>query len=96
MLICAKLAKRIWEDDSKMLERIEGCEQVLCSAEINDAFVMTLTPYNFQSNSGGFPYGVASEGMLEEGPAGKPTKVQLCIIFPEGQAAGVIQGDGRE
>ncbi len=89
MLICAKLAKRIWEDDPEMLERLECWEQVLCVAEIDDDFVMTLTPISFQSGSG---CGMTSTSNMDCSPVGNSAKVQLFIGVPEGQAAGVIKG----
>jgi hypothetical protein len=85
MNIKSELAKRIWEDDEEMLERLEHWEEVLCLAEIDDDFVMTLTPIRFQAVSGD---GVASESKLDYSPTGNSAKVQLFAGSCTGQIAG--------
>lgn len=74
MVISAKLAKRIWEDDPEMLKRLECWEQVLCVAEIDDDFLMMLTPISFQSGSG---YAMASMSNMDCSPVGNSAKIQL-------------------
>lgn len=74
VLIPGDLAKKLWKDDEKMLDTIEGWESVRCSAEVDDEGAMELTPNGLYSDDG---TGIHEMHKEDGDPIGAPVTVQL-------------------